>query len=145
MPGGGPEKHRFDGLLGADFSWLGGRLVWLAELAFTLGADAESTPSQMFQQVSYSVDEFTSVYASVLYSRLIPPRSRGCGPRASPPIWDGRRSCRWAERFSQERLRRLRPAPCSGRRSPKRFNPVWRLERPIRGGDSGGVKRNRFF
>lgn len=77
MPGGGPEKHRFDGLLGADFSWLGGRLVWLAELAFTLGADAESTPSQMFQQVSYSVDEFTSVYASVLYSALDPSQEQG--------------------------------------------------------------------
>lgn len=60
-------------LVGADYSWLEGRLIWLGEYAFQTPASSRSAaPSsrQLFQQLTYRPDEFTSLFASVLYTHL---------------------------------------------------------------------------
>lgn len=59
------EEASWQALLGADYSWLNGKLVWLGEY-FVERSKAAGTGRHTFQQLSYGVDEFTSVSASVL-------------------------------------------------------------------------------
>lgn len=68
LPRGG-SRGRLDGLVGADYSWLDGRLLWIGELAFRTGGDpAEPRPLQTFQQLTYRIDDFTSVWGSVFFA-----------------------------------------------------------------------------
>src|SRR5690606_14406764 len=65
------SRGRLDGLVGADYSWFGGRLLWIGEVAFSAGGDpTASRPLQTFQQLTYRIDEFTSVWGSVFFADI---------------------------------------------------------------------------
>jgi len=65
------SRGRLHGLVGADYSWLDGRLLWIGELAFHTGGEpAEPRPLQTFQQLTYRIDDFTSVWGSVFLADM---------------------------------------------------------------------------
>ncbi|MBO8142829.1 MAG: hypothetical protein H0Z37_11775 [Firmicutes bacterium] len=55
----------WEALLGADYSWLAGRLLWIGEYRAARGDDGRE--QHMFQQVTYRPDEVSSVYVSGLF------------------------------------------------------------------------------
>lgn len=80
LPKKGSHGH-WHGLIGADYSWLEGRLLWLGEYAFHAlpsSRGAGRDVQQLFQQLTYRPDDFTSLFAAVLYTDL----SRGL------PTWN---------------------------------------------------------
>ncbi|BAS26473.1 hypothetical protein [Limnochorda pilosa] len=66
-PSGDPPLEGLKGLIGADYSFLDGDLGWLGEYCFQTTRGLEALSEQMtFQQLTYRVDDFTSVFGSVL-------------------------------------------------------------------------------
>lgn len=64
-------------LLGADYSWYGGKLVWLGE--YFLAGDGGPPQQHTFQQIRYALDEFTSLHASLLAQLPAGPRVWSAG------------------------------------------------------------------
>lgn len=66
MPGAPTAEPTSTVLLGADYSWLGGSLLWVGEFLIQTKPNFEGSGSHTFQQLTYRVDEFTSVSGSLL-------------------------------------------------------------------------------
>jgi len=69
MSGDGTAGHATDLLIGADYSWLYGDLVWTGEVLLTSHASGVGgMDAHTFQQFTYRIDDFSSISGSLLAS-----------------------------------------------------------------------------
>lgn len=65
-----PQKDvtplRWQGLVGADYSWLGGKLLWIGELFISSDDPNDAVQTHTFHQLTYRLDEFSSITGSWL-------------------------------------------------------------------------------